>query len=150
MKQNAGDGFQGAMAVVEGIGAVKMGPRLSSGEFFRNLPRSPGQWARQTVQGVRQGASRLAGAPGRIARGVRQLFRGGRQGLMRFRERIRGLFARRSPGRADLDVDAPATRQQRQADLDEARGKQVRDMDNAEFRAELLPKFAHGPTRTQQ
>ncbi len=46
MKQNTTDGFQGAMAVVEGIGAVKMGPSLSSGDFIANVPRSPGAFAR--------------------------------------------------------------------------------------------------------
>jgi DNase/tRNase domain of colicin-like bacteriocin len=139
MKQNATDGFTGAMAVVEGIGAVKMGPKLSSGEFFSQVPRSPGAFARQTAQGIRRGAGSIASAPGRIGRGIRNLFAGGKQGLIRFKERIQGLFGRRRPGRpGEVDLpDSPQARQRHQSQLDDARGKRVSDMDRADLDAEL-------------
>ncbi|MGI0486546.1 eCIS core domain-containing protein [Pantanalinema rosaneae CENA516] len=137
MQQNASDGFQGAMAVVEGVGAVKMGPSLRSGDFFSHVPRSPGQWARQTVQGVREGAAAVAAAPGRFVRGARRLFSGGRQGLLQFKERLQSLFRRRHPGEMDVDLDTPETRARHQSHLDEARSKRVQDMDDAEFRAEM-------------
>ncbi|MCP4287758.1 MAG: DUF4157 domain-containing protein [Gammaproteobacteria bacterium] len=152
MKQNATDGFQGAMAVVEGIGAVKMGPKLSSGQIWENFPRTPGQWASQTVQGARQGLRTIAGAPAAVARGARKLFQGGRRGLLRFKERIRGFFGRRRPGRpgdVDLDVDTPQARQRRQTQLDEARGKRVRDMDDAEFRTEMREVGDNRPRRIE-
>jgi hypothetical protein len=112
MKQNATDGFQGAMAVGAGVGAVKMGPMMRSGEFFKRVPRSPGQFARQTIEGVKA-------IPGRIAQGARKLFSGGRAGLLRFKERLQGLFRRRQPGNVDIDVNAPGAKQPRQTHLDE-------------------------------
>lgn len=140
MKQNATDGFQGAMAVVEGIGAVKMGPKLSSKQFLDSIPRSPGQFAKLTVQGVKEGASRLASAPALIARGARQLLTGGRKGLIRFRERIRAIFSRRRPvrpGDVDVDVDTPQSKQQQKKSLAESRGKDGADVTDAEIKAEL-------------
>ncbi|MBX2998656.1 MAG: DUF4157 domain-containing protein [Caldilineaceae bacterium] len=149
MKQNATDGFQGAMAVVEGIGAVKMGPRLSSGEFFRQVPRSPGQWASQTLQGARQGISAIAGAPAAIARGAQRLFAGGRQGLIQFRNKIRGFFSRRRGRPSDLDLDTPQARQRHQAHLDDARGKRASDMDANQLRAEVREAGNNRPKRVE-
>ncbi len=149
MKQNASDGFQGAMAVVEGVGAVKMGPKLSSGKFFESVPRSPGAWASKTIKGAREGLSSIASAPGRIGRGARELFRGGRQGLQRFKERIKGLFGRRRPGGPDLELETPKARQRQQAHLDEARGKKVRDMEEPELRAEISESKANRPSRVK-
>jgi hypothetical protein len=139
MKQNATDGFQSAMAVVEGVGAVKMGPKLRSGEFFSEVPRSPGAFARQTAQGIKRGVARVASAPGRLGRGIRDLFAGGKQGLIRFKERIQGLFGRRRPGRpGEVDLpDTPQARQRHQSHLDDARGKRLSDMDPDQFRAEM-------------
>jgi hypothetical protein len=147
MKQNATDGFQGAMAVVEGIGAVKMGPKLSSGEFFSHVPRSPGQWAGQTVQGARQGVSAIVGAPASVARGAQRLFAGGKQGLIQFRNKVRGFFSRRRgrPG----DLDTPQARQRHQAHLDDARSKRTSDMDANQLRAEVREAGNNRPKRLE-
>ncbi|WP_339705304.1 DUF4157 domain-containing protein [uncultured Kriegella sp.] len=104
MKQNTTDGFQGAMAVVEGIGAVKMGPSMSNGDFMANVPRSPGAFARQTIDGAREGLSSVASLPGHTVRGARRLLGSGRQGLITFKNKITGFFRR--SGR--LDIDSPA------------------------------------------
>jgi len=112
MKQNATDGFQGAMAIVEGVGAVKMGPSLSNGEFMGNIPRSPGAFARQTIDGARNGISAVASLPGRAARGARRLFAGGRQGLIAFKNKIQGFFNRSNR------VDAPPSSRRMNGDMD--------------------------------
>ncbi|MEO1614981.1 MAG: DUF4157 domain-containing protein [Planctomycetota bacterium] len=139
MKQNATDGFQGAMAVVEGIGAVKMGPKLSSGEFFNNVPRSPGAAARQAVQSAKEGIGTVVGAPAAVARGARRLFGGGKQALVSFKKKMQGMMSkpRRRAGDVDLDVGSPAAKQRGQADLDSARSKRRDDMTDAEKRAEM-------------
>jgi|GEM_PF-1303957 len=106
MKQNASDGFQGAMAIVEGVGAVKMAPGMRSGQLLADLPPNPGAFARQTLRGAREGISNIASMPARAARGARRLFAGGRQGLVSFKRKIQGFFRR-----ADApDVDAPRVR----------------------------------------
>lgn len=101
MKQNATDGFQGAMAVVEGVGAVKMGPRLSGGEHFSRVPRSPREAFSRAAAGTRRGLRGIAAMPGRIGSGIMDLVHGGRQGLSRLRQRLSAI-ARRG--------DAPSTR----------------------------------------
>ena len=151
MKQNATDGFQGAMAVVEGVGAVKMGPKLSSGEFFSQVPRSPGAFLLKTGQGIKRGAISLAKAPGRLGRGIRDLFAGGKQGLIRFKERVQGIFSRRRPGRpGEIDIpDTPRARQQHQTHLDDARGKRVKDMNPDQFGAEMREAGKNRPKRIE-
>lgn len=152
MKQNASDGFQGAMAVVEGIGAVKMGPKLSSGEFFKQVPRSPGQWASQTLQSGRDGLAAVGRAPAAIARGIKRLFQGGKQGLLRFKERIQGLFRRRQPGNvgaSEPHVQTPAGRAQHQSHLDDARGKPLSQMDDAQRAAEMRELGENRPRRVE-
>jgi hypothetical protein len=151
MKQNATDGFQSAMAVVEGVGAVKMGPKLSSGEFFGQVPRSPGAFVRQTAQGIKRGVASLASAPGRLGRGIRDLFAGGKQGLVRFKERIQGLFGRRRPGRpGEIDLpDTPEARQRHQRNLDEARGKPVHEMDASQLQSEVREAGKNRPKRVE-
>lgn len=106
MRQNATDGFQGAMAVVEGVGAVKMAPGMRSGQLLADLPPNPGAFARQTINGARQGLSNIASLPARAARGARRLFAGGRQGLTAFKRKIQSFF-RRVDG-PDVDVNTGA------------------------------------------
>lgn len=127
MKQNATDGFTGAMAVVEGIGAVKMGPRLSSGEHFARVPRSPGEAIGRVGTGIRRAGAGLAAMPGRIARGVSDLFNGGRQALLRLRERLRSIARRgeRPPTQADIPSDVPV-RTPRDGNLGTVDGQRVR------------------------
>ncbi|MDH5653071.1 MAG: DUF4157 domain-containing protein [Gammaproteobacteria bacterium] len=158
MKKNATDGFQGAMAIMEGVGAAKMGPAIKSGAHFANMPRSPGAWARQTMQGARDSLQNLAGMPGRIGRGARALYRGGRRGLTRFKTKLEGLFARH-PGRVDVDVpsgagrtgrvdvDAPSNSPRRQQDLEQARDTRIDDMDSRHMRAEMDEMGQQHPRR---
>ncbi len=143
MKQNATDGFQGAMAVVEGIGAVKMGPSLSGGDFMTNVPRSPGAFARQTISGARDGLSAVAGLPGRAARGARRLLRGGRQGLVSFKNKIQGFFRRTR--RADVDIDTPQSRQRNQQILDDNRSRSLDEMTPEQRRVDLQETSNHQP-----
>ena len=105
MKQNASDGFQGAMAIVEGVGAVKMAPGMRSGQLLADLPPNPGAFARQTLRGAREGLSNMASLPARAARGARRLFSGGRQGLVAFKRKLQAFF-RRADG---PDIDSPGT-----------------------------------------
>ena len=98
------------------------------------MPRSPGAFASQTIQGARQGISAIARAPAAIGRGARALFSGGRQGLVRFKQRLQGFFRRRRPG--DVDLESPPNRRQR-ADLDEARTRRIQEMEEPQLRAEL-------------
>jgi hypothetical protein len=156
MKQNASDGFTGAMAVVEGVGAVKMGPVMKSGAFMKNVPKSPGAFARQTLNGAKEGLESVAKLPGRAAAGAKKLFAGGKQGLIGFKKKIQNFFGK-SKNKPDLDVDAPNTpankKQQeksletstkkdsdkltdseKMAEVDAAKNKDVREIDpNSEF-----------------
>lgn len=108
MKQNTTDGFQGAMAIVEGVGAVKMAPGMRSGQLLADLPPNPGALARQTLSGARRGITSLVTLPGRTLAGARRLFSGGRQGLTAFRRRMQVLF-RRIDG-PDVDINNPRVR----------------------------------------
>ncbi len=107
MKKNTTDGFQGAMAVVEGVGAVKMGPKLSSGQHFKSIPRTPKEAMSRLGKGVKGGAVALASMPGRAVRGVASLIRGGKKGLLKIKKKIMN-FARKGdapPTRADIPKD---------------------------------------------
>jgi len=127
MKQNATDGFTGAMAVVEGVGAVKMGPGLSNGTHFARVPRSPRAALNRAGAGVRRAGAGIAAAPGRLGRGIASTFRGGLDGLMRLKDRLRS-FARRGerpPMRADIPGDVPI-RTPRDGNLGSFDGQRVR------------------------
>jgi hypothetical protein len=138
MRQNATDGFQGAMAVAAGVGGVKMGPRLSSPDFFAAVPRSPAAAAGLVVDSGRSGLAAAGAAGAALAHGARALFAGGRAGLVRFRNRIQATFRRRPAGRPrTADVDTPRARQRQQADLDAARNRRLADLDEPQVRAEL-------------
>ncbi len=136
MKQNATDGFQGAMAIVEGIGAVKMGPKLSSGEFLASVPKNPKQFAVQTLQTIKGGAKAIVGAPAAIARGIGKLFRGGKRALIGLKNKIQRFFSGKHRT-GDIDIDTPQARQQHQHNLDNAADKRLDDMSDPEFRAEM-------------
>jgi hypothetical protein len=135
MKKNTTDGFQGAMAVVEGIGAVKMGPALSSGKFMAELPKSPGAFARQTIDGAKDGLSALAAAPGRLAAGAKKLFTGGKQGLINFKDKIKGYFGK-STGKGDVDLNTTSGKKQQQQTLDQSKSKKSDELTPNETRAE--------------
>lgn len=106
MKKNASDGFTGAMAVVEGVGAVKMGPVMKSGKFMEGVPKSPGAFARQTIDGAKEGLEAVAKMPARAAAGAKKLFAGGKQGLTSFKKKIQGFFSKSSK----IDPDLPPTK----------------------------------------
>jgi len=139
MKQNASDGFTGAMAIVEGVGAVKMGPVMKSGAFMKNVPKSPGAFARQTINGVKEGLESVAKLPGRAAAGAKKLFAGGKQGLIGFKKKIQNFFGK-SKNKPDLDVDAPntpAANKKKQDVLEENRGKKLEEMTPEQRRTDL-------------
>ncbi len=140
MKKNAQDGFTGAMAVVEGVGAVKMGPVMKSGAFMKNVPKSPGAFARQTVNGAKEGLESLAKAPGRIAAGAKKLFAGGKTGLKNFKKKIQSFFSKSSKNnKLDFDVDAPGPggKKQQQKHLDSSKKKKSDELTPSEKKAEV-------------
>lgn len=149
IKQNVADGFQGAMAVTEGFGAAKMGPKLTSGSYWDNFPRTPGQWAAQTVQNAKQGLRSITGLPAKAVKGAHKLFSGGKKGLIRFKNKIRDLFSKpkRRPG--ELDLETPHAKKQQQVHLDDARNKRVRDMEDTEVRAEQRELAKNQPKRVE-
>ena len=102
MKKNASDGFTGAMAVVEGIGAVKMGPVMKSGKFIEGIPTSPGAFAKQTLNGAKEGLESIAKMPAKAIAGAKKLFAGGKKGLTSFKKKIQGFFTKGSKIDADL------------------------------------------------
>lgn len=106
MKKNTSDGFTGAMAIVEGVGAVKMGPVMKSGKFIEGIPKSPGAFARQTLDGAKEGLESIAKMPGRVAAGAKKLFAGGKKGLKNFKKKLQDFFTKGSK----IDADLPATK----------------------------------------
>ncbi|MEM7084571.1 MAG: DUF4157 domain-containing protein [Bacteroidota bacterium] len=139
MKQNASDGFTGAMAVVEGVGAVKMGPVMKSGAFMKNVPKSPGAFARQTLNGAKEGLESVAKLPGRAAAGAKKLFAGGKQGLIGFKKKIQNFFGK-SKNKPDLDVETPntpAANKKKQDVLEENRAKKLEEMTPEQRRIDL-------------
>ena len=147
MKQNASDGFTGAMAVVEGVGAVKMGPVMKSGAFMKNVPKSPGAFARQTLNGAKEGLESVAKLPGRAAAGAKKLFAGGKQGLIGFKKKIQNFFGK-SKNKPDLDVDAPntpATTKKNKDILEENRGKKLEEMTPEQRRVDLYETANNTP-----
>jgi len=109
MKKNASDGMTGAMAIVEGVGAVKMGPVMKSGKFMQNVPKSPGAFARQTMDGVKDGLGAVAKMPSKIASGAKKLFSGGKKGLTSFKKKLQGFFSKSSK----TDIDLPDAKQKK-------------------------------------
>ncbi|MBN8640460.1 MAG: DUF4157 domain-containing protein [Flavobacteriales bacterium] len=105
MKKNASDGFTGAMAIVEGVGAVKMGPVMKSGKFIEGIPKSPGAFAKQTLEGAKEGIESIAKMPSKAAAGAKKLFSGGKKGLKDFKKKLQDFFSKGSKADADL----PAT-----------------------------------------
>jgi len=134
MKQNATDGFTGAMAVVEGVGAVKMGPVMKSGQFMKNVPKSPGAFARQTLDGAKDGLGAVAKLPGRAAAGAKKLFAGGKGGLVKFKQKIQGLLRRTDAPDAP---GTPGTKKKRQEVLDTTKDKKLDDMTPEQRRVDL-------------
>ncbi len=133
MKKNASDGMTGAMAIVEGVGAVKMGPVMKSGAFMKNVPKSPGAFARQTLDGAKEGLEAVAKMPGRVAAGAKKLFAGGKKGLSNFKKKIQGFFSKSSKG----DIDLPNNSKKQKDLLGESKNKKMEDMTPEQRRADL-------------
>ncbi|MEM7185441.1 MAG: DUF4157 domain-containing protein [Bacteroidota bacterium] len=134
MKKNASDGFTGAMAVVEGVGAVKMGPVMKSGAFMKNVPKSPGAFAKQTLNGAKEGLSAVAKLPARAAAGAKKLFAGGKQGLVAFKKKISGFLKRTDAPDAPK---TPGSKKQRQDVLDANKSKKLEEMTPEQRRIDL-------------
>ena len=134
MKQNATDGMTGAMAIVEGVGAVKMGPVMKSGAFMKNVPKSPGAFARQTLDGAKEGLEAVAKMPSKIAAGAKKLFAGGKKGLQNFKKKIQGFFNKSN--KVDIDVDVPNTKRHKDL-LGESNTKKLDEMTPDQRRADL-------------
>jgi len=105
MKQNATDGFTGAMSIVEGVGAVKMGPMMKSKSFINNIPASPGAFMKNTVGGMKDGLGAVKSLPGNIVKGAKKLFGSGKKGMLALKDKIKKFFK----GTGKIDVDAPHT-----------------------------------------
>jgi hypothetical protein len=101
MKQNATDGLTGAMSIVEGVGAVKMGPVMKSGNFIKNIPKSPGAMFKNMVDGAKDGLGAVKNIPGNVVKGAKKLFSSGKKGLMELKDKIKKFF------KGGPDVDAP-------------------------------------------
>jgi len=105
MKQNATDGFTGAMSIVEGVGAVKMGPMMKSSSFIDNIPKSPGAFMKNTLGGMKDGLGAVKSLPGNIVKGAKKLFGSGKKGMIALKDKIKAFFK----GTGKMDVDAPHT-----------------------------------------
>jgi hypothetical protein len=101
MKQNATDGLTGAMSIVEGVGAVKMGPVMKSGNFIKNIPKSPGALFKNTLEGAKDGLGAVKNIPGNVVKGAKKLFASGKKGLLELKDKIKKFF------KGAPDVDAP-------------------------------------------
>jgi len=136
MKKNASDGMTGAMAIVEGVGAVKMGPVMKSGAFMKNVPKSPGAFAKQTMNGAKEGLQAIAGAPSKIAKGAKKLFSGGKKGLQNFKKKLQGFFSK-SKSKTNLDLDGPQTPKQNQKSLESSKKKKSSEVTQSEAMTEV-------------
>ncbi|MEZ4858744.1 MAG: DUF4157 domain-containing protein [Flavobacteriaceae bacterium] len=145
MKKNASDGFTGAMAVVEGVGAVKMGPVMKSGKFMEGVPKSPGAFAKQTINGAKEGLEAVAKMPARAAAGAKKLFAGGKKGLTSFKKKIQGFF-KRADG---PDIDGPRNTKRDRDILDNNRSKTLEEMTPEQRRVDLEETANGTPKRIE-
>lgn len=109
MKENVSDGFTGAMAIVEGVGAVKMGPAMTKQNFLDTTPRSPGEALRNFTGGVKDTAAAVRALPGAVAQGAKKLFSGGKQGLIKFKDKLKSFFRKGDAPGPGGKIDAPST-----------------------------------------
>lgn len=113
MKENVTDGFTGAMSIVEGVGAVKMGPMMKQGNFVDTSAMGTIDTVKGISSGIKNAPAALKKLPGNLAAGARRLFAGGKQGLIDFKDKLKTYFARAEadvPGPVRTrNADAPAT-----------------------------------------
>lgn len=114
MKQNATDGLTGAMSIVEGVGAVKMGPVMKSGNFINNIPKSPGALFKQTMEGAKDGLGAIKSIPGNVVKGAKKLFASGKKGLLELKDKIKRFFK----GAPDVDGPHGSTPHTKTPDID--------------------------------
>jgi hypothetical protein len=125
MKQNATDGFTGAMAIVEGIGAAKMGPALKSGAAIKQIPKSPGEFFSKMGKGIKSTAGAIKDLPANLVRGAKRLMAGGKQGLIKFKDKIKGWFKRKKTTKADAGAPPGKVTSSKEKALGSFEGKKV-------------------------
>lgn len=157
MKQNIQDGMTGAMAVVEGVGAVKMGPVLANkkfltpnaskmfseagGKFTTQVGR---EFAKEMVLGT---AKKIAGLPGAILVGAQKLLSRGKKGLTEFGQKLRALFSRKkavnSKGNAVPEL-SPTSRKTQVMETGKLDGQQLT---SSQAKTELKEGFVNGKVK---
>lgn len=143
MKENIKDGMTGAMAIVEGVGAVKMGPVLANkkfltpnasklykeagGKFTRQVGK---EYAKEMVVGT---AKKIAGLPGAMVVGARKLLGSGKKGLTDFGRKLKAAFSRKKK----VDVDSPAAIKQQKQTLELTKNKETPQLTKSEVNTEF-------------
>lgn len=138
MKQNVTDGFQGAMAIVEGVGAVKMGPVLKSKDFLPD-PNFKVSTGKKWVKGMKADAiDNIKNLPGNIKKGAKNLLGKGKKGLSDFKAKLEGLFSRKKKkGDVDVDVESPSNVKKQKDSIEGSANKKGSELSKAEIDAEL-------------
>lgn len=176
MKQNVTDGLTGAMAVVEGIGAVKMGPALANKEFLtpnasKLFKEAGGKFTREVGKEFAKelvvlGVKRIVNLPANLVGGASRLLSGGVRGMKNIRTWFKNLFSKKkkvdldtgagvSPGKKSAgtpnkQLDTPEAKQRHKEDLDTARSKEdSKDLSKEEFRSEMHEASKNSPKKVK-
>lgn len=103
MKKNTMDGFTGAMSVVAGVGAAKMGPAMKGPDFAQAIPKGIPAFARSIGRGIKGGFNAVKNLPANIMRGLQKLAKFGKKELVALKNKIKGLFKKK--GSQDMTPD---------------------------------------------
>jgi len=95
MKKNTMDGFTGAMSVVAGVGAAKMGPAMKGPDFAQAIPKGIPAFARSIGRGIKGGFNKLKNLPANIISGLKKLAKFGKKELVALKNKIKGLFKKK-------------------------------------------------------
>ena len=101
MKKNTMDGFTGAMSVVAGVGAAKMGPAMKGPDFAQAIPKGIPAFARSIGRGIKGGFNKLKNLPANIISGLKKLAKFGKKELVALKNKIKGLFKKKD--KTDID-----------------------------------------------
>lgn len=91
---------------------------MKSGNFIKNIPKSPGALFKNTIEGAKDGLTAIKNIPGNVVKGAKKLFSSGKKGLMELKDKIRKFF------KGAPDVEGPHAKTPHAPDTPHTKAKQ--------------------------
>ncbi len=164
MKKNTYGELKGAMAIIEGVAAVKAGAAIKSGGWAEAVTKSFPQRLAFVKNAAKAGIISVATAPVRLYRAIVRWFGKGKGGLVKFRNYLKNSLKKKQGDKGEFDIndgakrnsdgqssstknevsptkkiETPEAQARHQKALDNARKKQdAKNLTKEEFEAEMI------------